>query len=73
MVITEEAMEPTPEEVQDVYTSNGRIRNEISHEKERVIELSTAMAKASVSQRLRSDDSTIYDNGYRTQRRMGEC
>ena len=44
VVVTGEAMEPTPEEVQDVYASNGRIRNEISHEKERVIELSTSMA-----------------------------
>ena len=44
VVITEEAMETESEEAQDVYSSNGRIRNEISHEKERVIELSTSMA-----------------------------
>ena len=37
-------LKPTPEEVQDVYASIGRIRNEISHEKEHVIELSTSMA-----------------------------
>ena len=37
-------MDSTCEEAQDVYSSNGRIKNEISHEKERVIELSTSMA-----------------------------
>ena len=44
VVITEEAMEAAPEEAQDVYSSNGHIRNGISHEKERVIELSISMA-----------------------------
>ena len=43
-VNTVEAMESTLEEAQDVYASKGSIRNEISHEKERVIELSTSMA-----------------------------
>ena len=38
------AMESASEEAQDVYSSNERIRNEITHEKERVIELSTSMA-----------------------------
>ena len=44
VVNTAEAMESTLEEAQDVYASKGSIRNEISHEKERVIELSTSMA-----------------------------
>ena len=39
---------PTPDEVQDVYASNGRIRNEISHKKERMIELSTSMTLGQV-------------------------
>ena len=43
-VNTAEAMESTLEEAQDVYARKGSIRNEISHEKERVIELSTSMA-----------------------------
>ena len=43
-VKTAEAMESTLEEAPDVYASKGSIRNEISHEKERVIELSTSMA-----------------------------
>ena len=42
VVIAGNAMETASEE--DVYASNGHIRNEISHEKERVIELSTSMA-----------------------------
>ena len=37
-------METALEEAQDVYASKESIRNEISHEKERVIELSTSMA-----------------------------
>ena len=44
VVITGEAMEAAPEEAKDVYSSNGHIRNGISHEKERVIELSISMA-----------------------------
>ena len=35
VVITEEAMKTASEEAQDVYSSNGRTRNEISHEKTR--------------------------------------
>ena len=37
-------MEATPEEIQDICASNGRIRNAILHEKERFIEFSTSMA-----------------------------
>ena len=33
VIITGEAMETAPEEAQDVYSSNGHIQNEISHEK----------------------------------------
>ena len=52
MAITGAAMEPTPEEAQDVYSSIGHIRNGISHEKERVIELSISMALGRVHLKL---------------------
>ena len=44
MVTTDEAMEMALKEARDVYSRNGHIQNEISHEKERVIELSISMA-----------------------------
>ena len=44
VVTTGEEMETAHEEAQDVHSSNGHIRNEISHEKERVIDLSISIA-----------------------------
>ena len=43
-------IEPMEEPAENIYSSNGRIRNEISHEKERVIELSTSLALGNVQE-----------------------
>ena len=55
------AMESTPEEAQDFYLSNGRIQNEISHEKERVIELSTSMALGRVQDAVKQAFRRVRD------------
>ena len=44
----DEVMETTPVKVEDVYESDGHIHNEISHEKERVLEISTSLALGNV-------------------------
>ena len=44
VAITEEGIKTEIVQPEESYTSSGRIRNEISHEKERVIEPSTSMA-----------------------------
>ena len=56
-----EAMDSAPGEVQDDYSSNGRIRNEISHEKERVIELSTSMALGRVQDAVKQAFRNVRD------------
>ena len=56
-----EAMETTLEEAQDVYASKGSIRNEISHEKERVIELSTSMALGRVQDAVKQAFRSVRD------------
>ena len=61
VVITGEAMEATTEEVQDVYSSNGHIRNEISHEKERVIELSISIALGRVQDAVKQAFRSVRD------------
>ena len=61
VVVTGEAMEPTTEEVQDVYTSNGRIQNEISHEKDRVIKLSTSMALGRVQDAVKQAFRNVHE------------
>ena len=74
-----EAKESITEEAQVVYSNNGRIRNEISHEKNvwlnfRYQWLSVARCcQTSLSKRPRWNDSTVHDNRYRAQRRMGTC
>ena len=56
-----EAMESASEEAQDVYSSNERIRNEISHEKEHVIELSTSMALGRVQDAVKQAFRSVRD------------
>ena len=56
-----EAMESASEEAQDVYSSNERIRNEITHEKERVIELSTSMALGRVQDAVKQAFWSVRD------------
>ena len=60
-VNTAEAMESTLEEAQDVYASKGSIRNEISHEKERVIELSTSIALGRVQDAVKQAFRSVCD------------
>ena len=45
---TDEVMEAIPVKVEDVYESDGHVRSEISHEKERVIMISTSLALGNV-------------------------
>ena len=61
MNVTEEAMETAPMQAEQVYTSSGRIRNEISHEKERVIELSTSMALGRVQDAVKQAFRNVRD------------
>ena len=61
MNVTEEAMETAPMQAEKVYTSSGRIRNEISHEKERVIELSTSMALGRVQDAVKQAFRNVRD------------
>ena len=56
-----EAMETALEEAQDVYAINGSIRNEISHEKERVIELSTSIALGRVQDAVKQAFRSVRD------------
>ena len=60
-VKTAEAMESTLEETPDVYASMGSIRNEISHEKERVIELSTSIALGRVQDAVKQAFRSVRD------------
>ena len=54
-------MESTPKEAQDVYSSNGRIQNEISHEKKRMIELSISMALGRVQDAVKQAFRSVRD------------
>ena len=62
-----EAMESASEEAQDVYSSllkrllNGHIQNEISHEKERVIELSISIALGRVQDAVKQAFRSVCD------------
>ena len=56
-----EALDSAPGEEQDVYSSNGHIRNEISHETERVIELSTSMALGCVQDAVKQAFRIVHD------------
>ena len=46
---------------EEYYTSSGRIRNEISHEKEHVIELSTSMALGRVQDAVKQAFRSVRD------------
>ena len=61
MVITGEALEASLEEVQDVYSSSGHIRNGISHEKERVIELPISMALGRVQDAVKQAFRNVHE------------
>ena len=47
--------------VEDVYESNGHIRNEISHEKERVVEISSSMALGNVQDAVKRAFRNLVD------------
>ena len=55
------SMEVAPKEAQDVYSSNGPIRNEKSHEKERVIELSLSMALGRVQDAVKQAFRNVHE------------
>ena len=61
VAITEEGMETEIEQPEEHYTSSGRIRNEISHEKERVIELSTSIALGRVQDAVKQAFRSVRD------------
>ena len=56
---SEEKLETIP--VEDVYESNGHIRNEISHEKERVVEISSSMALGNVQDAVKRAFRNLVD------------
>ena len=56
-----EVMETEIVQPEEPYRSSGRIRNEISHEKERVIELSTSMALGRVQDAVKQAFRSVRD------------
>ena len=50
-----------PTAVENIYASDGQLRNVVSHEKERVIELSTSMALGNVQDAVKRAHRTVRD------------
>ena len=58
---TEVAMETTPVKVEDVYEGDGLVRNKISREKERVVEISTSMALGNIQDSVKRSFRNMAD------------
>ena len=61
VVSTEVVMETTPVKVEDVNEGDGLVRNELSREKERVVEISTSMALGNIQDSVKRAFRNLVD------------